>query len=153
MKNNLLKCLIFVFCGMSLLGCEKKNVYEPLFEPRPSFLRIDGSVMDDSSNIVKSVSIYAEAANYDLPLYPEVYPINKDGQYSIRYYFDWFKIEDWPSELLEVTVIAKDTTGVYEMQKKTVPVSVQLRYPNEPDWEWNYIVDGHVTADFVMKKK
>ena len=49
--------------------------------------------------------------------------------------------DKWPSEVL---VIVGDTTGIYEMQSKKVPVVERER---------NTVTYGDVTADFVMKKK
>ena len=153
MRNKVLKSFVIALCAISLVGCEKETDFHNLVPPN-SYVELSGSITDEAGAPLNSILISMDTTN----LFPgREWPNSfseKDGKYYMAIIsYGHIKAEEWPAELSEVTLIAEDTTGVYEMQKKTVPVSVQLRYPNEPDWEWNYIVDGFVTADFVMKKK
>ena len=156
MKNHFLKCLIIAICAISLAGCEKKND-DLVGMPAPSFLEISGAITDETGAPLNSVVVYADTTNLNLTKKclsngETIHSFKNDGQYTVRYSFaGHLKVEKWPTEISDVTIIAEDTIGVYESQKKTMPVNVRARYPEYSTW--NDLVDGHVTADFVMKKK
>ncbi|MBO4689696.1 MAG: hypothetical protein J5621_02360 [Paludibacteraceae bacterium] len=156
MRNKVLKSLVIALCAISLVGCDRWEVYSVAL-PCPSFIEISGSITDEAGAPLNSVVIYADTTNLNLTKKSlcngeTIRSFKNDGQYYVRYSFaGHLKVEEWPSELLEVTIIAEDTTGVYESQNKTMPVDVRARYPENSTW--NYLVDGYATIDFVMKKK
>ena len=59
-----------------------------------------------------------------------------------------YRLLEWPTDL---TIIAQDTSGMYETQSQTFSVELRQRYPKIE--ELNYIYDGFVIANFVLKKK
>ena len=158
MKTKIFNCLIVALCAVSFFACKEKEEPSSVGMPVPSFLEISGIITDEAGSPLNSVVVYADTTNLGITkeclIHGEIFEsIKNDGWYGIRYQFwGYLKAEEWPSELSEVTIIAEDTTGIYEKQKKTMPVVVSVRYPEYSPM--NYLVDGHVyNADFVMKKK
>ena len=158
MKTKVFNCLIVALCAVSFFSCKEKEDPSSVGMPAPSFLEISGIITDEAGSPLNSVVVYADITNLGITkeclIHGEIFEsIKNDGWYGICYQFwGYLKAEEWPSELSEVTIIAEDTTGIYEMQKKTMPVEVNVRYPEYSPM--NYLVDGHVyNADFVMKKK
>ena len=158
MKTKVFKCLIVALCAVSFFACKEKEEPSSIGMPVPSFLEISGTITDEAGSPLNSVVVYADTTNLGITkeclIHGEIFEsIKNDGWYGIRYQFwGYLKAEEWPSELSEITIIAEDTIGIYEMQKKTMPVEVSVRYPENS--LMSYLVDGHVyNADFVMKKK
>ena len=154
MRNKVLKSVFIAICALSIISCDDKNI-ESGDMPAPSYLEISGSITDEAGAPLSSISISMDTTNLparrDWLKDPSSFS-EKDGTYYIFSISGaHLKAEEWPSILSEVTLIAEDTTGVYETQKKTVPVEVLVRYPEQSIWK--DLVDGYVTADFVMKKK
>ena len=82
--------------------------------------------------------------------YADLCNTDKEGQFGFPIASKssrWDEVE-FPEEL---TLTAKDTAGIYETQTKTFSVAVRHRYPESS--QWHIVRDGHVQADFVLKKK
>ena len=158
MKTKIFNCLIVALCAVSFFSCKEKEDPSSEFMPAPSFLEISGTITDETGSPLNSVVVYADTTDLDVTKRymsrgETSKSIKDDGGYTVHYSLGKrIKAEKWPSELSEITIIAEDTTGIYEMQKKTMPVEVSVRYPENS--LMSYLVDGHVyNADFVMKKK
>lgn len=143
MKNKFFKCLIAAICAIVLVGCP--DGYKA---PNPEF-RINGTVMDEAGLPIENILVSVDTAILNPSyIHENWYEVacctNQEGMFSKRYANGCFisqYVESWPSE---VGIIAVDTSGVYKMESQRFPVKLTQHGPS---------MFGHVTADFVMKKK
>lgn len=153
MKKYFLFALILMV--MLCVACENKQTDgDPTVAPAPSQFTITGSVTDDMNHPLPSIKITVDdpkvnPTEWDF-YYADLCNTDKEGQFGFPIASKndrWDEVE-FPQEL---TLTAKDASGIYESQTKTFSVEVRHRYPEGSQW---YIVrDGHVQADFVLKKK
>ena len=149
------KILLIALAMLSLVACEHKQTDgDPTVAPAPSQFTITGSVTDDMNQPLPSIKITVDdpkvnPTEWDF-YYADLCNSDKEGQFGFPIASKndrWDEVE-FPEEL---TLTAKDAGGIYESQTKTFSVEVRHRYPEGSQW---YIVrDGHVQADFVLKKK
>lgn len=153
MKKYFLFALILMV--MLCVACENKQTDgDPTVAPAPSQFTITGSVTDDMNHPLPSIKITVDdpkvnPTEWDF-YYADLCNTDKEGQFGFPIASKndrWDEVE-FPQEL---ALTAKDASGIYESQTKTFSVEVRHRYPEGSQW---YIVrDGHVQADFVLKKK
>ena len=126
--------------------------------PAPEKLELSGIITNEDGQSLAAIQISIddtklERNEYDLCIiwsWDSVKYTNRDGGYKISFEYggDPYSPTAWPSEL---TVIAKDTTGIYETDTKTVSVNSRYRYPD--DAKYGHIIDGSAIADFVLHKR
>lgn len=152
MKKHFLFVLVVM---LSLVACEHKQTEgDPTVAPAPSQFTITGSVTDDMNQPLPSIKITVNdpkvtPSEWNL-YYSDLCYSDKEGQFGFQIASKndrWDEVE-FPEEL---TLTAKDTAGIYETQTKTFSVAVRHRYPESS--QWHIVRDGHVQADFVLKKK
>ena len=137
-------CALFITLG----GCKEKDVVPPA----PSCICVNGTITDEDGYPVESIQVVADGSSFNIEAWmateKEEYS-DKDGLYGILYMsFVTYELVKWP---IELTISANDTSGIYASQSHTFPVELRQRYPQRE--KLNYIYDGWVTADFVLKKK
>ncbi|MCR5050953.1 MAG: hypothetical protein K6A36_07720 [Paludibacteraceae bacterium] len=148
MKRNYFKYLAIAICAISLIGCKQKE--NPSVESiEPSFY-ITGTISTEDGLPLEGIQVCVDTTNFALDLSQMKWQIkkglsNKEGLFGLHYMYKSFpKTIEWPSE---VTLIATDTTDMYESQTRTYPI--QVRETGDPK-----ITNGLVSeADFVMHKK
>ncbi len=152
MKKHFLFVLVVMF---SLISCENKQTGgDPTVAPAPSQFVVMGSVTDDANQPIRSIKITVNDPKVSSEVwsfyYADLCYSDKEGNFGfpIASKYDRWEDVEFPEEL---TLTAKDTAGIYETQTKTFSVEVRHRYPEGTQW---YVVrDGHVHADFMLKKK
>ena len=161
MKTNIRLFLLATFCGtlLAMTGC-MQNGQEPTEgdePPAPDFLIVTGTVTDMDGVPLPSIHMFVDTTTIEkyndrsiiwwwdmMERYTD-----KEGCFELYYEYGGNEFEPtaWPSEL---TVVAVDTTGVYETQSNVLPVETKPRYKDA----WMGIYDGRVeNADFVLKIK
>lgn len=145
--KKILKCLVVAICTITFVGCRQGNV--PLSQTR---LDMHGIITNEEGTPLKAIQVCVDtiASNFNSEewWWSPIAISEQDGQYYLHYTrkYDWLTTKDWSTE---ITLIAKDTTGVYATQTKTFPIVVHKRV----DYEQGGRTNATVTADFVMKKK
>lgn len=173
MKTKIFNCLIVAFCAVLFGAC---HPIEPEYRHTDGpLMLIGGSITNEEGQPVDSIYVSVDTAacdfSYDVWWREQWWNVSlwnkplgndeptwdianrkdysdKDGKYGLLYIFHLgikLPYNEWPTEL---TLIATDSTGVYETQSQTFPVDVHLYYPDD-----STEVYGIVKADFVMKKK
>lgn len=149
------KYFLFVLMVLLCTACEHKQTDgDPTVAPAPSQFTITGSVTDDMNQPLPSIKITVDdpkvnPTEWDF-YYADLCNTDKEGQFGFPIASKssrWDEVE-FPEEL---TLTAKDAGGIYEPQTKTFSVEVRHRYPEGS--QWHIVRDGHVQADFVLKKK
>lgn len=142
MKKHLFIIVLTLIC-FSSVGCSKRDTYEPIPPGLPRMI-ISGTVTNTSSEplegIYVSVFDVREPDEKDIITYN--YAITDTaGQYTIIRY----RGRELPTE---VTVVATDSTGVYQEQVIFAPVTYDKEYRsgNEP-------YNAFVNADFVLSQQ
>ena len=141
MKKHLFIILLTLIC-FSSVGCSKRDTYEPIPLGLPRMI-ISGKVTNTSSEPLPGIYVAVfgvrEPEEKDIITYN--YAITDTaGQYTIIRY----RGREMPTE---VTVVATDSTGVYQEQVIFAPVTYdkEYRYSNEP-------YNAFVNADFVLSQ-
>ena len=137
-----------------LIGCEKDGP-DCVMIPPPSGIVVSGTITDEVGSPIESIQIVADSSSFYIGKWRDIEQkeySDKKGLYRIQYTSDVdFESVKWPTEL---TVIAKDTSDIYETQTQTFAIELRQRYQNLPiGKKYSYILDGYVTADFVLQKK
>ena len=156
MKKYFNLWMLVAICYLStwLVSCENKEPNDLTVAPSPSQFIVMGSVVDDANQPIPSIKISLDDPKVSSEEWSYYYAnlcySDKEGYFSFPIASNtssWSEVE-FPEEL---TLTAKDTAGIYETQTKTFTVEVLHRYPEGTQW---YIVrDGHVQADFVLKRQ
>lgn len=150
MKTKINLWLFATLCVLSILldGCKEKDV----MPPAPSFIGVNGTITDEDGYPVESIQVVADGSSFDNEEWWQTDKVeysDKDGLYGILYMSSVdHELVKWPTEL---TIIVKDTSGIYATQSKTFPVELRQRYPKNE--KLSFIYDGYVTADFALQKK
>ena len=141
MKKHLFIIVLTLIC-FSSVGCSKRDTYEPIPLGLPRMI-ISGKVTNTSSEPLPGIYVAVfgvrEPEEKDIITYN--YAITDTaGQYTIIRY----RGREMPTE---VTVVATDSTGVYQEQVIFAPVTYdkEYRYSNEP-------YNAFVNADFVLSQ-
>ena len=153
MKNLVFRSVLVSLCAIAIVGCKKKDEPTTSCMPCPPYLSVHGTITNEEGLSLDSIQVtlqkedawwWSNCIEYtnEIGTYEYFNATSSSG-------FLYGIIEEFPAE---VTVIATDTTGVYETQKQTCTVVERIRYPENPDWRHMYI-DGIATANFVMKRK
>ena len=142
MKKHLFIILLTLIC-FSSVGCSKRDTYEPIPLGLPRMI-ISGKVTNTSSEPLEGiyVSVFGVREPEEKDIITYNYAITDTaGQYTIIRY----RGREMPTE---VTVVATDSTGVYEEQVIFAPVTYdkEYRYSNEP-------YNAFVKADFVLSQQ
>ena len=151
MKRNFLWIVAtFLVLSVVFVGCKEKQVVLPA----PPYLHITGIVTDETNQPLSSIQVTIELPEIFIQNMQEnvyTYYTEANGQYNTGCLFSHSAFArsevSWPEE---ISVSAKDTSGVYETQRITVPVESYARYS---DGKWSNIIDAKANADFVMHKK
>ena len=156
MKTIIHLGVLVVLWGLfiTLIGCEKDGP-DCIMIPPPSGIVVSGTITDEAGSPIESIQIVADSSSFNIGKWRDIEQkeySDKKGLYRIQYTSDVdFESVKWPTEL---TVIAKDTSDIYETQTQTFAIELRQRYQNLPIGEkYSYILDGYVTADFVLQKK
>ena len=156
MKTIIHLGVLVVLWGLfiTLIGCEKDGP-DCIMIPPPSGIVVSGTITDEVGSPIESIQIVADSASFNIGKWRDIEQkeySDKKGLYRIQYTSDVdFESVKWPTEL---TVIAKDTSDIYETQTQTFAIELRQRYQNLPiGKKYSYILDGYVTADFVLQKK
>ena len=153
MKNLVFRSVLVALCAIAIVGCKKKDEPTTSCMPFAPYLSVDGVVTNEDGLPLDSIQItlqkedawwWSNRAIYTNEIGAYDY-MESTHQKGVDYFYGTV---DWPSE---VTVIATDTTGVYETQIKTCPIVETMRYPE--DTTLHMYIDGLATVNFVMKKK
>ena len=109
---------------------------------------INGTVTDINGRPLQSIFVCIDTMYLDLDInetmsYEDGTFTDEEGKFIKMYKagYPTAFMADWPSELVMVAI---DSSGVYESQKRSFPVERTPRFTEK---------DASVTADFVMKKK
>ena len=142
MKKHLFIIVLTLIC-FSSVGCSKRDTYEPIPPGLPRMI-ISGTVTNTSSEPLEGiyVSVFGVREPDEKDIITYNYAITDTaGQYTIIRY----RGREMPTE---VTVVATDSTGVYEEQVIFAPVTYdkEYRYSNEP-------YNAFVNADFVLSQQ
>ena len=161
MKRNYYLCMLAAICGImvSLNGCKQEEPQEGYVEPpAPPYMELSGTVTNEEGQALAAIQVSLDSTKIErndwgtFPLSEIERKIYTDKEGGYRVYYDYIGSDydpvKWP---LEITIVACDTTGLYETQTKTVPVENRIRYPNYTNL--SRYVDGIVTANFVLKKR
>ena len=142
MKKHLFIIVLTLIC-FSSVGCSKRDTYEPIPPGLPRMI-ISGKVTDTSSEPLQGIYVAVfgvrEPDEKDIITYN--YAITDTaGQYTIIRY----RGREMPTE---VTVVATDSTGVYQEQIIFAPVTYdkESRSGYEP-------YNAFVKADFVLSQQ
>lgn len=150
MKRNLFGIVATIFAlSVVFTGCENK----PIVHPAPPHLSVVGTITDAEDRPLESVQVTIFLPEvfrldyYDQETY--ICYTDTNGQYNsgTLYCMAIEMDSSWPEE---ITVSAKDTSGVYEEQTITVPIESYARYQ---DGSWKSYIDAKAQADFVLQKK
>jgi len=142
MKKHLFIIVLTLIC-FSSVGCSKRNTYEPIPPGLPRMI-ISGTVTNTSSEPLEGiyVSVFGVREPDEKDIITYNYAITDTaGQYTIIRY----RGRELPTE---VTVVATDSTGVYQEQVIFAPVTYDKEYRsgNEP-------YNAFVNADFVLSQQ
>ena len=142
MKKYLFIIVLTLIC-FSSVGCSKRDTYEPIPPGLPRMI-ISGTVTNTSSEPLEGihVSVFGVREPDEIDIITYNYAITDTaGQYTIIRY----RGREMPTE---VTVVATDSTGVYQEQVIFAPVTydTEYRYGNEP-------YNAFVNADFVLSQQ
>ena len=142
MKKHLFIIVLILIC-FSSVGCSKRNTYEPIPPGLPRMI-ISGTVTNTSSEPLEGiyVSVFGVREPDEKDIITYNYAITDTaGQYTIIRY----RGRELPTE---VTVVATDSTGVYQEQVIFAPVTYDKEYRsgNEP-------YNAFVNADFVLSQQ
>jgi len=153
MKTKFNLWMLAALCVLSLtqIGCKDKKM-DDILHPAPSYIGVGGTVMNETGSPLHSIRMVASSSSLNSDnwwgLDKEEYS-DKDGSYSLMYMTPVdFRLVKWPTELI---ITAQDTSGIYETQSQTFPVELRQRYPKIE--KLNFIYDGLVKANFVLRKK
>lgn len=153
MKTKIYFWLCATLCVLSLTmsGCKEDKPTDGR-HPAPPYISVTGIITGEDGSPIESIRIVADSSALNSDNWwqtdQEEYSAN-DGSYALLYMSSVdYRLIKWPTEL---TLIAQDTSGMYETQSQTFPIEMRQRYPNIKDL--NYVYDGWVTANFVLKKK
>lgn len=141
---------------VGLASCGPKP--EEICPPAPPILYISGTVADATSHPLQSIQINIVLPEREKELYELGHFGDMDltgysdenGKVSIeiwRYQYSPHTPEAWSPE---ITVVATDTAGIYKTQTNVFPVKNEVRYPESSMYK--DIIDGYVTADFLLRK-
>ena len=141
MKKHLFIIVLTLIC-FSSVGCSKRDTYEPIPPGLPRMI-ISGKVTNTSSEPLQGIHVAVfgvrEPDEKDIITYN--YAITDTaGQYTIIRY----RGRELPTE---VTVVATDSTGLYQEQIIFAPITYDTVYiyGNEP-------YNAYVKADFVLSQ-
>jgi len=142
MKKHLFIIVLTLIC-FSSVGCSKRDTYEPIPPGLPRMI-ISGTVTNTSSEPLEGiyVSVFGVREPDEKDIITYNYAITDTaGQYTIIRY----RGRELPTE---VTVVATDSTGVYQEQVIFAPVTYDKEYRsgNEP-------YNAFVNADFVLSQQ
>ena len=151
MKRNLFG-IAAILCALSVVftGCDNK----PIVPPAPPYLYVVGTITDVENRPLESVQVtiflpevIRLSGEYEQDTY--VCYTDTNGQYDSGTLSCWAITRglSWPEE---ITVSAKDTTGVYEELTITVPL---VSYAGFPDGKWKRYIYAKAQADFVLHKE
>jgi hypothetical protein len=143
MKNTYRFIVILVTLIAALSGCKAKTdeFKEPYTAPR---LIVNGTVRDEDGEGLKGiyVAIYGVREEQEKDIITYNYAITDTaGEYTIIRY----RGRELP---MEVTIVATDSTKVYQEQMIIAPVMYDSLYITKQKEPYN----GYVTADFVLTK-
>ena len=142
MKQHLFIIVLTLIC-FSSVGCSKRDTYEPIPPGLPRMI-ISGKVTNTSSEPLQGIYVAVfgvrEPDEKDIITYN--YAITDTaGQYTIIRY----RGRELPTE---VTVVATDSTGVYQEQVIFAPVTYDIGY------QYGYEqYNAFVNADFVLSQQ
>ena len=142
MKKHLFIIVLTLIC-FSSVGCSKRDTYEPIPPGLPRMI-ISGKVTNTSSEPLEGIYVAVfgvrEPDEKDIITYN--YAITDTaGQYTIIRY----RGRELPTE---VTVVATDSTGVYQEQVIFAPVTYDIGY------QYGYEqYNAFVNADFVLSQQ
>ena len=142
MKQHLFIIVLTLIC-FSSVGCSKRDTYEPIPPGLPRMI-ISGKVTNTSSEPLEGIYVAVfgvrEPDEKDIITYN--YAITDTaGQYTIIRY----RGRELPTE---VTVVATDSTGVYQEQVIFAPVTYDIGY------QYGYEqYNAFVNADFVLSQQ
>ena len=141
MKKHLYIIVLTLIC-CSAVGCSKRDTYEPIPPGLPRMI-ISGTVTNTSSEPLEG--IYVSVFGVREPDVKDIITYNyaiteTAGQYTIIRY----RGRELPTE---VTVVATDSTGLYQEQIIFAPIKYDTVYiyGNEP-------YNAYVKADFVLSQ-
>lgn len=153
-KTMLFIAALCCLCA-GLASCEPKPEECP---PAPPILYISGTVADATGQPLQSIQINIvlperEKELYELGVFGDMDLTDysdENGEFSIdiwRYEHSRLTPESWSPE---ITVVATDTADIYETQTNVFSVKNEVRYPESSMYK--DIIDGYVTADFLLRK-
>ena len=142
MKKHLFIIVLTLIC-FSFVGCSQRDTYEPIPPGLPRMI-ISGTVTNTSSEPLQGIHVAVfgvrEPEEKDIITYN--YAITDTaGQYTIIRY----RGREMPTE---VTVVATDSTGVYQEQILFAPISYDTAYVYG-----NELFNAFVNADFVLSQQ
>ncbi len=143
MKTIISKGLLVAICAMYFLGCVETQISQG-----PTCLNVSGIIINEEGLPLEGIRVSVDTTllernNWWFGIDASS---DKEGKYSLthKYKGDAQRDKDWPTE---VSVIAKDASGMYETQIERFSVETRERTLDKGD------VDGIVTANFIMHKK
>lgn len=147
-RNNLSIRLLLTIIPFVLIGCMSKEGYPVEYDPDSlgmPRLVVSGTVVDTANTPLPDiyVSIFGVREPGETDIITYNYAVTDSvGQYTIIRY----RGRELP---MEVTVVATDSTGVYQQQLLFAPVTYDTIQTNNGNIPYN----AYVTADFVLSQQ